>query len=76
MQEKKERRQINKKFFEFKNVAYRDGIKSKETRQGWSSMCVAVAHCWMIDTGHNLHFHTTQQAPILPQSVWRLCNDL
>ena len=27
-------KQVNKKFFEFKNVAYRDGIKSKETRQG------------------------------------------
>ena len=26
--------QVNKKFFELKNVEYRDGIKSKETRQG------------------------------------------
>ena len=31
---KKGRRQVNKKFFELKNVKYRDGIKSKETRQG------------------------------------------
>ena len=31
---KNERRQVNKKFFELKNVEYRDGIKSKETRQG------------------------------------------
>ena len=31
---KKGKRQVNKKFFELNNVEYRDGIKSKETRQG------------------------------------------
>ena len=31
---KKERRQVNKIFFELKSVEYRDAIKSKETRQG------------------------------------------
>ena len=30
----------NKKFFELKSEGYRDGIKIKETRQGWG-----MSHC-------------------------------
>ena len=39
---KKGRRQVNKKFFEFKNVEYGDDIKIKETRQGGLCACDAV----------------------------------
>ena len=49
---------------------------------GNETLCTYVFHCFhdnrqqKIPSGTHLHFHTTQQAPILSQSVRRLCTDL
>ena len=36
---KKGRRQVNEKFLRIQRRAYRDGVKRRETRPGWSGCC-------------------------------------